>query len=175
MNYSCPKCERFAVVKVSSVYYKIVVLLLKSVFENPVVVPTVVVEHARNPFGVVDKRVAVTLECPDNIVAASFAIVYGILLVPGEQGGESPHVCSTGGVVAAAGLNQAGIVGENQVGLQKASRTMSAAFKSNIQVELSTGDIAASMIPYLVSIRSRPVGIAGIAATDTPKAIVCRS
>lgn len=51
------------------------------------IVVTVIVKHTGDPFRVVDEGVAVTLECPDDIVSASLAFIDRVLQVPLQEGG----------------------------------------------------------------------------------------
>src|SRR3546814_21153758 len=50
-----------------------------------------VLVYAGDPFGMIDKRIAVALECLDHVIAQHFCGIHRVVLVPAQQGGEFTH------------------------------------------------------------------------------------
>ncbi len=105
----------------------------------------------------VDERVAVALEAVDDLVAQALAFVGRILLVPFQDHREQAHV-------GLAGADQAGVVGEDEVGLGFAGDAVVAAFVADIHVHHGAGDVAAAAHPGFPDAAVEPVGVVAVAA-----------
>ena len=134
------------------------------------------VVQAVHPLGMIDERVAIALEHEHDLVAVELAGVHRILEMPLEEHRAHAHVGHGLVVAGVAAVDQALVVGHDQVGLGGTGDAVGATLVADIHVENGTSHIALAAAPGLPGALGEraggPVGVAGVDPRASAAAIV---